>query len=78
MNVWALYATENSEGPYALMQAINSEARAAGASSISITGNGVMNEGLLSISPRAAGRFGLEFRRINDVTILLQGGVRGK
>lgn len=40
VNLWGLYATENAQGPLALINALNGEARAAGASQISITGLG--------------------------------------
>ena len=75
VNLWGLYATENAEGPFALINALKGEASAAGASQISITGNAVVNQGLLNISPGVAGRLGFQFQQINPTTILLQGGV---
>jgi len=75
VNLWGLYATESSQGPFALVNALKGEASAAGASQISITGNAVVNQGLLNISPGVAGRLGLQFQQINPTTILLQGAV---
>jgi hypothetical protein len=75
VNVWGLYATESSQGPFALVNALKGEASAAGASQISITGNAVVNQGLLNISPGVAGRLGLQFQQINPTTILLQGAI---
>jgi len=75
VNLWGLYATENSQGPFALVNALKGEASAADASQISITGNAVVNQGLLNISPGVAGRLGLQFQQINPTTILLQGAV---
>jgi RHS repeat-associated protein len=75
VNLWGLYATENSQGPFALVNALNSEASAAGATQISITGNAVVNQSLLNISPGVAGRLGFQFQQINPTTILLQGAV---
>jgi RHS repeat-associated protein len=75
VNLWGLYSTENSQGPFALINALKGEASAAGASQISITGNAVVNQGLLNISPGVAGRLGLQFQQINPTTILLQGAV---
>jgi hypothetical protein len=75
VNVWGLYATENSQGPFALVNALQSEASAAGASQISITGNVVGNSSLLNMSPAVAGRLGFQFQQINPTTILLQGAV---
>jgi len=65
VNLWGLYATENAQGPFALVNALNAEASAAGASQISITGNAVVK----------AGRLGFQFQQINPTTILLQGAV---
>lgn len=75
VNLWGLYATENAQGPFALVNALKGEASAAGASQISITGNAMMNQGLLNISPRVASRLGFQFQQVNPTTILLQGAV---
>jgi hypothetical protein len=75
VNLWGLYATENSQGPFALINALKGEASAAGARQISITGNAVVNQSLLNISPGVASRLGFQFRQINPTTILLQGAV---
>jgi hypothetical protein len=75
VNLWGLYATENAQGPFALVNALKGEASAAGASQISITGNAVVNQGLLNISPGVASRLGFQFQQINPTTILLQGAV---
>lgn len=75
VNLWGLYATENAQGPFALVNALKGEASAAGASQISITGNAVVNQGLLNISPGVASRLGFQFQQVNPTTILLQGAV---
>jgi RHS repeat-associated protein len=75
VNLWGLYATENAQGPFALINALKAEASAAGATQISITGNAVVNQGLMNISPAVANRLGLQFQQINPTTILLQGPV---
>ena len=75
LNIWGLYATESSEGLVSLSNALQAEARAAGASQISITGNAIINEGIMMISPRMATRFGFQVRQINPTTILLQGPI---
>lgn len=75
VNLWGLYATENAQGPFALVNALKGEASAAGASQISITGNAVVNQGLLNIGPGVASRLGFQFQQINPTTILLQGAV---
>jgi RHS repeat-associated protein len=75
VNIWGLYATQDSEGAFAFVNALKSEASAAGASEISITGNAVVNQSLLNISPAAAGRLGLEVQQVNTTTILLRGTI---
>jgi len=76
VNIWGLYATENSEGAFSFVNTLNSEARAAGASQISITGTSVINPSLFNMSPAVAGRLGFQFTQVNPTTILLQGAVR--
>jgi RHS repeat-associated protein len=76
VNLWALYETEGSQGPFALMNALKSEASAAGANQISITGSAVVNQDLLNIPPAVANRLGLQFQQINPTTILLQGPIQ--
>jgi hypothetical protein len=75
VNLWGMYATDASQGPFAFVNALKAEASAAGANQISITGLKVINTDLLNISPRVAGRMGLQFQQISPETILLQGGV---
>jgi RHS repeat-associated protein len=75
VNIWGLYATEDSEGAFSFVNALNAEANAAGASQISITGTSVINPGLLNMSPALAGRLGFQFTQVNPTTILLQGAV---
>jgi hypothetical protein len=52
-----------------LIEAFEAEARAAGASRLSITGHAVINQGFLN--PAIAQRYGFAFRRINNDTIEL-------
>ncbi len=52
-----------------LANALEAEARAAGARELRIIGHAVINDGFLN--PRIAQRFGFTFRRINDETIEL-------
>lgn len=52
-----------------LTNALEAEARAAGAKELRIIGHAVINDGFLN--PRIAERFGYTFRRINDGTIEL-------
>lgn len=52
-----------------LVNALEAEARAAGASELRIVGHAVINEGFFNA--RIAQRFGFVFRRINDETIEL-------
>jgi hypothetical protein len=52
-----------------LIAALEAEARAAGASRLSITGHAVINQGFLN--PAIARRYGFAFRRINNDTIEL-------
>jgi len=75
VNLWALYETQGSQGPFALINALKGEASAAGANQISITGSAVINQDLLNIPPAIANRLGLQFQQINPTTILLQGAV---
>jgi RHS repeat-associated protein len=75
VNVWGLYATKNSQGLVSLSNALRAEAGAVGASQISITWNAVVNEGLLNISTRLAGRLGFTINQVKPTTILLQGAV---
>jgi RHS repeat-associated protein len=70
VNIWALYATDNSQGLGALANALQTEASSAGASSISITGNAIINPGLMNMSG-IAGRYGFSFSVINPTTISL-------
>jgi len=76
VNLWALYATDSSQGLGAFLSALRAEAAAAGANRISIMGTAIINPGLMRISPAAAARFGLLMTKINDATILLQGAVQ--
>jgi hypothetical protein len=75
VNVWGLYATENSQGLASLMNALRSQARAVGASEISITGNAIRNPAIQNLSPAVAGRFGFGVTQVNSTTIVLRGGV---
>ena len=75
LNVWGLYATKNSQGLPSLANALRAEASAVGASQISITGNAVINQGIMNISPRVAGRLGFQVNQVNSATILLRGSV---
>lgn len=75
VNLWGMYATDASQGPFAFVNALKAEASAAGANQISIAGLKVLNTDLLNISPKFAERLGLEFRQISSETILLQGEV---
>jgi hypothetical protein len=52
-----------------LIEAFEAEARAAGASRLSITGHAVINQGFLN--PAIAQRYGFALRRINNDTIEL-------
>lgn len=52
-----------------LTNALEAEARAAGAKELRTIGHAVINDGFLN--PRIAERFGFSFRRINDGTIEL-------
>jgi len=52
-----------------LVNALEAEARAAGAKELRIIGHSVINDGFLN--PRIAQRFGFSFRRINEGTIEL-------
>ena len=52
-----------------LVGAMETEARAAGASRLSITGHAIVNEGFLN--PAIARRYGFQFRMINDSTVEL-------
>ena len=76
MNVWALYRTGDSEGLSKLLTTFIDEAKAAGASKISITGTNIINAGIASITPGQAARFGLTVEKINASTIMLTGPVR--
>jgi len=71
INVWGLYLTEESLGLRALAEAFRAEARAAGASNLSIVGSNVLNANIANISPTLAARFGFSVLRINPNTILL-------
>jgi hypothetical protein len=73
VNILGLYATAESQGLRALIGALRSEAAAAGATRISISGNAVINQGLAGLSQRAAARYGLQLERINGNTIILTG-----
>lgn len=76
MNIWGLYRTEGAQGLGALANAIRAEASAAGASSISISGNAIINTGIANMNPAIAARYGFAFSRVNPTTIMLQGTVR--
>jgi hypothetical protein len=76
MNIWGLYATEDSQGLSALVNGFNAEASAAGATDISITGNAIINPGIANMNPAIAARYGFSFTQINPTTILLQGPVQ--
>jgi RHS repeat-associated protein len=70
MNIWALYATEGAEGMGAFANAIRAEATALGATEISITGNAVINPGIMNMGSVAA-RYGFGFSQINSSTVWL-------
>jgi len=75
VNIVGLYATEGSRGLGALVGALRAEATASGASSISIRGLAIINEGVAGLSARAAARYGLTVERIDASTIVLTGGL---
>jgi hypothetical protein len=70
MNIWGLYATENAQGIGALANAIQAQASGLGATSISITGNAIINPSILNMAAVAA-RYGFSFSQINATTIWL-------
>jgi RHS repeat-associated protein len=73
MNVWALYATDASQGLGALSDAIVAQAEEAGASSISISGNAIINEGLANpaLMSRLAQMYGWTYQQVNATTLTL-------
>ena len=75
VNVWALFATAESRGLFAFVNALKAEASAAGATNISIIGIGVANPGLANMSTAAAARVGFIFSQINPTTISLMGAI---
>jgi RHS repeat-associated protein len=70
MNVWGLYATEGAEGIGALANGIQAQASFLGAADISITGNAIINPGILNIGSVAA-RYGFSYSQINATSIWL-------
>jgi RHS repeat-associated protein len=76
VNVIWLMAKENAQGLGVLVNALRSEASAAGATEISISGTHIVNENLINISEAMANRFGLSVNHINEYTIILHGSVR--
>jgi RHS repeat-associated protein len=75
-NIWALYQTESSLGPFALLNALRREAIDAGASEISIAGFSVMNPMFTQMSTAVATRLGFTVTQINPSTMLLQGPLK--
>jgi RHS repeat-associated protein len=76
VNLWALYQTSSPQGPFALLNALKAEAKAAGASQISITGNAITSTSTLQgLTPSIAARLGFQLQQINPTTILLQAAI---
>jgi hypothetical protein len=75
INIWGLYATKNAQGLGALANAFKAEAIAADATSISISGNAIVNSAIANMNPAIAARYGLTFSRVNSTSIILHGAV---
>ncbi len=75
MNIWGLYSTTDSEGLFSLANAIRNEASAAGALDVSITGNAIINQSIMNVSPTMAARLGFDIELVNSETIILRGSV---
>ncbi|MBL0317861.1 MAG: hypothetical protein IPP74_00910 [Alphaproteobacteria bacterium] len=75
VNIWGLYATEESQGLAALINSYKAEAIANGATKISISGSSIVNSQIANISSGVAARFGLTIEHINPTTIILTGAL---
>jgi hypothetical protein len=78
VNILGLYQAKGgaTEGYLALSNALKAEARVAGASHLNITGNAIMNPGLMNLPSPILKRLGFTLETINKNTIFLTAPIK--